>query len=630
MNIGWVFDESSAGQIEGINDAGVETFAGDHLGSLAREQGQNSMDAKSESVEGPVEIRYELINIDKKKMPGFEELHATFNSVEKFWNEGSRRHEKTVKIMKKAKTLLSMQKIPMLRISDRNTTGLRGSGKNLDGDWFALTKASGVSLKGGGKLGSFGIGKNVFWLNSILRTVFFSTHDVDDRWAFQGIAKLASHHMVKKRIARAIGFYGLKKGFAPIIGKNKIPALFRPDGVGTDIFLAGFDAELEWKKDLIAAFAENFFVAFHRNLLNVHIDGQELSMANIGNIIGDLAVKDPKRFGDLKSFYDALTSDSAREFLHEFAVLGKVRLRLLLQDGARKRIAMFRGTGMKIFEKGHFRTPVEFSGIFECINKEGNEFLRQLEPPSHNAWEPERYQDDSQLAKQVINELNNWLRDCVCQLNPAQGLSALEIPELERYLPDDVDAEPLGGENSTVEGDPKSISEVILEGRTKGSKVPTNIEPGEDEAGTGEEGESGPGQDEGDNPSNKNNQSNGGTPGSGSSSGPAGGFAEEQPILYRIFKLPGAKPQYQMRIELPTGGSYSFDVFAVGDDGRAEPAKLVNPTYKFGNAESQLISILNTNRIGPLEFSRPGLLEFRFEISFAVPLTLNAKVYRHG
>lgn len=69
------FEPSTSGQLEGINDAGIETFAGDHLGSLAREQGQNSMDARAD---GPkyVDIRYELLSVPRAELPGAKELKS--------------------------------------------------------------------------------------------------------------------------------------------------------------------------------------------------------------------------------------------------------------------------------------------------------------------------------------------------------------------------------------------------------------------------------------------------------------------------------------------------------------------------------------------------------------------------
>ena len=46
MAIGWNFPSNDNGQINGISEAGIETFKGSPFPSLAREICQNSLDAK--------------------------------------------------------------------------------------------------------------------------------------------------------------------------------------------------------------------------------------------------------------------------------------------------------------------------------------------------------------------------------------------------------------------------------------------------------------------------------------------------------------------------------------------------------------------------------------------------------
>ena len=43
MNLGWNFPSNNNGTILGIGEAGIETFKGNLLGSLAREICQNSL-----------------------------------------------------------------------------------------------------------------------------------------------------------------------------------------------------------------------------------------------------------------------------------------------------------------------------------------------------------------------------------------------------------------------------------------------------------------------------------------------------------------------------------------------------------------------------------------------------------
>lgn len=70
MAYGFRFVESMDGSLEGISDAGIETFAGRRLASLAREQAQNSLDAKNPLAQGPVEVEYRLFALDRHEFPG--------------------------------------------------------------------------------------------------------------------------------------------------------------------------------------------------------------------------------------------------------------------------------------------------------------------------------------------------------------------------------------------------------------------------------------------------------------------------------------------------------------------------------------------------------------------------------
>jgi hypothetical protein len=599
VTIGLRFDLSSSGQVEGINDAGIETFAGDHLGSLAREQGQNSLDAKRPGVKGPVEVTYQLLEIKTAELPAAADLAAAVVSAEKFWSEPGRNDEKTLQILKKAKSVLKGATVPLLRIADRNTTGLRGSNLYLQGDWFSLTKASGVSLKARGKGGSFGIGKNVFWGNSRLRTVFFSTTDMDGQSAFQGVVKLVSHP-VGGDISRAVGFYGVIENYGPILKLKEIPAVFRCDDVGTDIFLAGFDPDPGWKDSLRAAFAENFFVAFHNDLLRVTIEKTEISAANIAEVVEDLAKRRPEDYSELKNYFDALTSSEAKVVEAQFPKLGKVQLRLLVRDGAQKRIAMFRGTGMRIVEKKGFRTPVEFAGVLLCDDEKGNDYLRDLEPPSHNDWQPERSPDPKQAAE-VISALYAWVRRCVAELNPITMTDRLEVPGLEKYLPDDSD-EIFDANAAKGEGDPKPPAPKVLEGKSRLPRPP--VVPG-----------LGGGGDDGKGRTKKKSKR-----GSGEDDG--------KPVDadFRIFKLPNSI-SYTMRFRIPYKGRFSVTLASVGDDGRAEH---VNPLTAELVARPKPKKVRTSgSKIGPVLFGKGGIAEFRFDLASAVPLSLTARINEH-
>src|SRR5437899_2464814 len=97
------FPESNDGTIEGISDAAIETFTGNLLRSLAREQAQNSIDARKPNTKKPVKVRYELLDIPARDFPGIKELREAVQRSELYW---SGRCSKTKRILDRASRAL--------------------------------------------------------------------------------------------------------------------------------------------------------------------------------------------------------------------------------------------------------------------------------------------------------------------------------------------------------------------------------------------------------------------------------------------------------------------------------------------------------------------------------------------
>lgn len=70
-DIGWKFPRTDGGMESGINDAGIVTFDGAPLPSLAREVIQNSVDARDNPAE-PVHITFELRPVLTNEIGGNE------------------------------------------------------------------------------------------------------------------------------------------------------------------------------------------------------------------------------------------------------------------------------------------------------------------------------------------------------------------------------------------------------------------------------------------------------------------------------------------------------------------------------------------------------------------------------
>ncbi len=104
---------------------------------------------------------------------------------------------------------------------------------------------------------------------------------------------------------------------------------------------------------------------------------------------------------------------------------------------------MFRRSGMKIWDKGHFQTPMRFSGVFTVEGADLDTLLRSLEPPSHKAWEPERGDDPAQ-SKQLLRNLSGWINDKFRDLIGVEDSAEIDAEGMSQFLPDDIDDAPTG------------------------------------------------------------------------------------------------------------------------------------------------------------------------------------------
>jgi hypothetical protein len=135
------FLPNDAGELEGLGDAGIETYRDNPYASIARECGQNSNDA---AVKRPVLVCYDLVMLDSAKIPALPKLRTAVEScLSAAVKNGD---EKTIDFFKHAKKVLGESKIKCLRVSDSNTTGLVGPcepGK----PFHSLVKSTGISTK---------------------------------------------------------------------------------------------------------------------------------------------------------------------------------------------------------------------------------------------------------------------------------------------------------------------------------------------------------------------------------------------------------------------------------------------------------------------------------------------------
>jgi len=427
------FPLNNGGQEVGISEGGIEHFTGKQVESLCKEILQNSLDARIPGSQ--VKVKFELVQIPKNLIPEISELEKTIKRCLEFWKGNS----KAEKVLKKSLKSLQQDKVEILKISDYGTCGLTGANKNRDSNFFNLVKSSGVSSKGGQAGGSFGIGKFAPFACSFPRTVFYSTLDIEGNHAFQGVSRLVTHE-INGETTQGVGYIGNSNGNKPVLNKKIIPQIFLRDEAGTDVNIVGFSGEKNWKESVIRASLNSFFESIHEGKLVIEVDGEVIDRSNF-EILGEKYLKDDNSEYTYQ-YFKCITADEGESkkifkenFIFENNDFGEIELHLYKNRKFNKKVAYLRSTGMKIIDKGNFRTALQFSGVLKLNGEKINSFIRSLETPSHDKLEYDRH-DEPKYAKKVLAALNKLIREKVGEFSKVNDGEELDMKGVSRFLPD--------------------------------------------------------------------------------------------------------------------------------------------------------------------------------------------------
>lgn len=435
--IGWEFPSTNGGREDGLNDSGISYFQADPIKSLTREVIQDSLDARATS-EQPAIVLFEQRDLDKSLIPGIKDLNSIFKAASEFYSDNT---NETYKFFKKGYDALQESTLSVLAIRDRNTTGLTKVGQAKKSHFHRLTKTTGETEKTGTSNGSFGIGKHAPFASSVFRAMLYGTLNTDSdlNRGFQGVIKIASYDRGEEFPTQGTGFYGRKKGFLPLVDLSELHSFFRREegDFGTDKFILGFEASRGWKNIVIEESVANYMWAIIKGSLEVIVEDTLINKNTLGNIVKKISEFNPK--STCLEFYESLTSSESviktREFETEDGSKETMKLFLLKGKDFSKKVSLIRGTGMKIYEKGHFRTPESFSGTLIVEGIKLNQVVRKMEPPTHDDWKPGLYKENPKYAERLKKDLYKWLNDEVRAITPKYEKDSIELPGLESVLP---------------------------------------------------------------------------------------------------------------------------------------------------------------------------------------------------
>lgn len=463
------FAENTADEGEGLSDSGIETYRDDPFPAVARETVQNSRDAHDGSGE-PVKIEFDRLTIVAADFPDRESFLSSARSCLEVAK--AEENEKETAFFEQAVSVLEGVEIPLLKIADYNTKGLRGPCTSTPPTpFYALVKSSGSSVKDNQSAGgSFGIGKSAVYSASDLQTVFYSTvYHCDEsgsaKFMCQGKTKFRSHQGADGVAYRSTGYWGNPIGYAPVESSNEAPEWARREDRGTSVFSLGVRDSEDWKDGLVCSIIVNFYGAIHEGKMELRVEDQEISRTNLSVLFDDPAVRGHARTEDDFDFAKLgfeCVSDPTTTKVFEIDGVGKFRLDLLIRDGLPKKVVVLRN-GMVICTSldhfgdklQYFRLHKDFIAVLQPVEpREGetapnsSEWMRRLEDPRHDKLSPERLskETDRRTAKAKGGALARTIREIIKSEAKKPTGQRTALDELSEFFADNAPREedPLG------------------------------------------------------------------------------------------------------------------------------------------------------------------------------------------
>ncbi len=443
------FLPNEAGEIDGLGDAGIETFRNAPYASAAREAGQNTRDAAEST---PVKLTFDVLGLPPDQIPAYHELELALNAC-----AATAVHEKEIEFFKNARNVASAATIPVLRIADYNTRGLTGPPDEPGTPFHSLLKASGVSTKDSETSGgSFGIGKNASFAVSDLYMVMFSTRYAaasgSDEYAAQGKIKLVSHLDANGKSRRGTGYWGNPEGFTAVTDPSLVPDWLRRDDRGTSIFCMGFRQNEGWAELMTSSLVTNFFCAIHREEMVFEVDSRrfEVNRNSVESLLTRTDILEAAETSgqrqDLEfsaQLFRCLTSPLAQDRSISIEGLGDFQVRVLIDENLPRRIGFVRN-GMYITDNlRHFGHPLkrfpgsrDFVALVEPVGGDAVKIMKRLENPAHDELSAARIADPAKRSatEAAMKKLGSQLRDLIRQATGVEHQNAVVLDELGKYF----------------------------------------------------------------------------------------------------------------------------------------------------------------------------------------------------
>ncbi|MDC0176169.1 hypothetical protein OAJ60_04450, partial [Planctomycetaceae bacterium] len=316
------------------------------------------------------------------------------------------------------------------------------------------------------------------------------------------------------RLTQNVGYHGLEHPdediqCASTSDESDVPEFFRRAKQGTDIYIVGFRLQ-DWKPAILRSVLEHFFAAIDNRQLEVIVregEGEEdriwIDKGNIADLIREQIdeTSGEERTELLRAYHSLLALREGEKFSKEIDKLGLVHLYVNQHEKAQKRITYMRSPRMKVYDSGSTLLR-EFQAVLLVDNEKGNDFLKSLEDPKHEKWDPDQpdgwSDEDREAAKETLLEITRFIRETLKGLRRNSDNVAEDLPELSKWLPAEEDegewnvsAGAISGESTDEETssehtpDSEVVVTVAKRQRTQTVEAATDATTGEADGETG-------------------------------------------------------------------------------------------------------------------------------------------------
>lgn len=438
INPFWHFVSNQSCGIYGLNDGNIVQFSYKVIDSLVRECIQNSLDARIQDSNNPVTVEFSQFKINTSEFPDNNNFYEVLNKC-----YSSNQDDPDPESFFKNALNIFTNKLNIMRISDYNTTGLTGSDTCKKGSvWSRLVKEQGTSNKSSTSGGSFGIGKSATFACSDLRTVFYSSLDINNIESHIGVAKLISFEDTPNNWTTGIGYYSNNEKLTAIQSQLFFNNYNRTEP-GTDIYIMGFRETEDLVHSIVKSVISNFLVSIWKGELIVKIQAEYVDKTTLEKHIAKL---DKKKDKEIIDYYYLLASNDSKikkinlqidDYGKEYGFKDNdCTLYLMDGDNLNRKIMMTRSAGMRLFDQNRISGSINFTGILMINGTNMNKAFRAMEVPSHDAWEPGLCKGNEKVAEKMYKDLRKYMKSQVLNAFANTNQNEIDAFGANDFLPD--------------------------------------------------------------------------------------------------------------------------------------------------------------------------------------------------